>query len=231
MTVGGIEIELVQKRIKNLHLAVYPPDGRVRLAAPTDVNETTLQLYVVSKLSWIRKQQRKFAEQNRQSPRQYLHRESHYFLGKRYLLRVADQSPVRVVPSVTVRTKSYIDMVIPADYTQQQKQDLLQKWYRVELKKIISDLVPRWEATLGVTANTVTIKAMKTKWGSCNPETGNILLNMELAKKPHACIEYVVVHELLHLIERKHSDIFLALLDKYLPNWVSIKKELNSLPV
>lgn len=231
MIVAGIEVELVQKEIKNLHLAVYPPDGRVRLAAPVEVNEKTLELYVISKIPWIRKQQRKFANQNRQSPRKYMDRESHYYLGKRYLLRVHETGHSYRSAKVEVKTKTYLDMYVKPSYTTEQKAELLKEWYRSELKKVLAELLPKWEKILGVQANEVKVQTMRTKWGSCNTEKGNLLFNIELAKKPYDCIEYVVVHELAHLLERTHNDNFIAYLDKYLPNWKHLKEELNGLPV
>jgi predicted metal-dependent hydrolase len=208
-------------------LAVYPPDGRVRLAAPLDVNEKTLELYVASKIPWIRRQQRKFASINRQSSRQFVSRESHYFLGKRYLLRVHETNDHYSYPKVVCKTKTYIDLFIKENYTPEQRANLMKEWYRVKLKEILSEMVPKWETILNVTVNQVKVHTMKTKWGSCNTESRNILFNIELAKKPMECIEYVVVHELLHLIERKHSNLFRAYLDKYLPNWKGIKEQLN----
>jgi predicted metal-dependent hydrolase len=228
MVVAGIEVELIQKDIKNLHLAVYPPNGRVRLAAPMDVNEKTLELYVASKIPWIRRQQRKFAGVDRQSPRQYINRESHYFLGKRYLLRVHETDHPYRYPKVVCKTKTYIDLYVKPGYTTVQKAEVLKEWYRAQLKQVLAELVPKWEDILGVKASEVTVHAMKTKWGSCNTDKKKVLFNLELAKKPTECIEYVVVHELLHLIERKHNDLFKAYLDKYLPNWVHIKALLNT---
>lgn len=227
MVVAGIDVELIKKDIKNLHLAVYPPDGRVRLAAPMDVNEKTLELYVTSKIPWIRKQQRKFAKMERESIRQYVSRESHYFLGKRYLLRVHEANHPYRYPRVECKTKTYIDLYIKENYSTEQRAELMKEWYRVRLKEILSEFVPKWEAILNVKTNQVKVQTMITKWGSCNTENRNILFNIELAKKPIECIEYVVVHELLHLIERKHSDLFRAYLDKYFPNWKSIKEQLN----
>jgi predicted metal-dependent hydrolase len=227
MVVAGIEVELVQKDIKNLHLAVYPPDGRVRLAAPMDVNEKTLELYVISKIPWIRRQQRKFASIDRQSTRQYVNRESHYYLGKRYLLRVHETDHPYRYSKVECKTKIYIDLFVKKNYSTEQRAALMKEWYRAKLKDILSELVSKWEAVLNVKANQIKVQTMKTKWGSCNTDNRNILFNIELAKKPVECIEYVVLHELLHLIERKHSDLFKAYLDKYLPNWKMQKELLN----
>lgn len=228
---AGINIELIKKDIKNLHLAVYPPDGRVRLAAPGDVDEKTLELYVISKIPWIRKQQRKFSKMQRLSPRQFVNRESHYFLGKRYLLRVHEENHPYRYPKVLCKTKTYIDLFVGESHTTAQKAELMQEWYRMQLKDILTDLLPKWEKILGVKARLLRVQTMRTKWGSCNTDTGNILLNIELAKKPMECIEYVLVHELLHLIERKHNDNFKAHLDTYFPGWERIKQELNEMAV
>jgi len=227
MLIADIEVELVKKNIKNLHLAVYPPDGRVRLAAPMDVNEKTLELYVISKIFWIRKQQRKFATYDRQSARQYVNRESHYLLGKRYLLRVHENNHPYRFPKLICKTKTYIDLYINEDFSIEQKANLMKEWYRKQLKTILYEFVPKWEAILKVKVNQIKVQSMKTKWGSCNTDNQNILFNIELAKKPIECIEYVVVHELLHLIERKHNDVFRAYLDKYIPNWKYLKSLLN----
>ena len=227
MIVAGIEVELVQKEIKNLHLAVYPPDGRVRLAAPMDVNRKTLELYVISKIPWIRKQQRRFAKIDRQSVRQYVNRESHYFLGRRYLLRVHESDHPYRYPKVDCKTKTYIDLFVRDNYTTEQRASLIKEWYRAQLKKLLCELVPKWEGILQVKTQKVKVHSMKTKWGSCNTDKGIVLFNIELAKKSIECIEYVVVHELLHLIERKHSDLFKAYLEKYVPNWKQLKAQLN----
>jgi len=231
MQIAGMEVELVRKDIKNLHLAVYPPDGRVRLAAPLEVNPSTLELFVISKLPWIRKQQRRFKQQNRQSPRQYLDRESHYFLGRRYLLRIHDINEDHRQPIVVIRNKTYIEMYLRPDSSLDKKDSLMKAFYRAELRKVLEELVPKWEKILGVQSNEVFIKTMRTKWGSCQPETGNILINLEMAKKPAECIEYVVAHELTHLIERTHNDIFQSHLNHYLPNWKSLREELNGMVV
>lgn len=227
MIVAGIDVEIIQKDIKNLHLAVYPPNGRVRLAAPKEVNEKTLELYVTSKISWIRKQQRRFERMERLSERSYVNRESHYFLGKRYLLRIYENVPQNQSPKVVCKNKTYINMFVKEGCSTEMRAEIMKEWYRSKLKDVLSELVPKWEAKLNVKANQVKVQMMKTKWGSCNTDNGNVLFNIELAKKPIECIEYVVVHELLHLIERKHNDLFRAYLDKYFPNWKAVKSNLN----
>ena len=231
MKIGGIEVELVRKDIKNIHLAVYPPDGRVRLAAPTDINIKSLELYTISKIGWIRRQQRKYLSQNRQSPRQYLYRETHYYLGRNYLLRVNEVDKKHRYPTVEIKTKTYIDMYVKPEYTTEQKADLVKEWYRSRFKELLPELISKWEKIVGVKPKTYMIKMMKTKWGSCKPETGNINLNLELIKKPQDCIEYVLAHELTHLLERTHNDVFQAYMDRHIPKWKSFRKELNELPV
>lgn len=229
MFVADLDVEIIQKDIKNIHLAVYPPTGRVRLAAPIDVNDETLRLFVLSKLPWIRKQQRKFLVQNRQTPRQYVNRESHFFMGRKYLLRVHESDHPYRYPKVVLKTKTYIDLFVRETSTVEQKAILMKEWYRSELKTLLDELVPKWEKILKVRANNINVKSMKTKWGSCNTEKGNILFNLELSKKPIACIEYVVAHELVHLIERLHNDNFKAHLDRHIPNWKGLKAMLNEM--
>lgn len=231
MQIGELEVEVVEKDIKNLHLAVYPPDGRVRLATPREINPQTLELFVISKISWIRKQQRKFAEQNRQSPRLFVNRESHYFLGKKYLLRIHEGKPKNQGKRVQIKTKTYIELFVRSGSTKHHRAELLKEWYRDELRRVLDSIVSKWEKILGISSNEVFIKTMKTKWGSCNPKTGNIMINLELAKKPLECIEYIVAHELTHLIEPTHNSNFRAHLDYYLPNWKQLRDELNRLPV
>lgn len=231
MKVADIEIELVQKDIKNLHLAVYPPDGRVRLAAPLDVNEKTLELFVAAKLPWIRKQQRHFAQQRRELQRAYVNRETHYFLGRRYLLRVHETGHSYRTPRIQLKNKTYIDLYVLPETSTEQKAACMKAWYRTQLKQVLQELIPKWEQLLGVKASAVSISTMRTKWGSCNTENQRILFNLELAKKPLEAIEYVVAHELTHLLERRHNDIFIAHLDAHLPRWRQIREELNALPI
>lgn len=231
MIIADLEIEVVQKAIKNIHLAVYPPEGRVRIAAPNEVSQETLRLFVLGKLPWIRKQQRRFNEQNRQTPRQYVDRESHYFMGRKYLLRVHSLSATHKKSKIVVKSKTYIEMYVSEKSSVETKAALMREFYRDQLKVVLVDLIRKWEGILSVSASRVSVKSMRTKWGSCNTENGSILLNLELAKKPIACIEYVLAHELVHLIERHHNDNFKAHLDKYIPNWKALKSELNLLPV
>jgi hypothetical protein len=229
LTLGAkLSIDVVRKNIKNIHLSVYPPTGRVRMAVPLTVDDESVRLFAISKLSWIRRHQRNFAVQERQSPRQYVERESHYFLGKRYLLRVFEHNHP---PKVELKTKKYLDVYVRPDTSTEQRQIILQEWYRTELKKQIAPLLSQWETRIGVSVNDWSVKQMKTKWGACNIEARRVWFNLELAKKPLPCLEYIVVHELIHLLERHHNVVFLSYMDKFLPNWKQLKRELNALPV
>lgn len=226
--IGNISVEIVKKDIKNLHLAVYPPHGRVRLAAPENVNDETIRLFTISKLPWIRKQQRRFADQDREPVRNYIQRESHYFLGKRYLLRIIETDKAA---RVTITNKAFIDLHVKPGTTKMQLQKLMNEWYRAELKKIIPGIIAKWEQRIGVQAEDWGVKQMKTKWGTCNIKGKRILLNLELAKKPVRCLEYIIVHELVHLLERVHNERFLAYMDKFMPRWKFYRNELNKSPV
>ncbi|MCX6266067.1 MAG: SprT family zinc-dependent metalloprotease [Bacteroidetes bacterium] len=223
-----LSIDVVRKDIKNMHLAVYPPNGRVRIAAPLRIDDEAVRLFAISRLGWIKRQQRKFANQDRQSPRQYKERESHYFQGKRFLLRVIE---VDAPPKVIIKTKTYIDLYVRPDTTTEQRETIVNEWYRAELKKLIPSLIEKWSTQIGVSVNDWQVKQMKTKWGTCNIEKKRIWVNLELAKKPIPCLEYLIVHELVHLIERHHNDRFLSLMEQYMPQWKFYKEELNRLPV
>lgn len=224
---GDIAIEVEQKDIKNVHLSVYPPVGRVRIAAPLRMDLDTIRLFAISKLSWIKKQQTRFRNQEREAPREFLTRESHYYLGKRYLLKVVTSD---TTPTVVLK-HSTIELHIRPDSTQEQKQVLLQQWYRGQLKKIIPDIISKWEEIMQVQVVEFGIKKMKTKWGTCNQAAKRIWVNLELAKKPLECIEYLVVHEMVHLLERSHNSRFIAYMDKFIPQWRHRREELNRLPV
>jgi predicted metal-dependent hydrolase len=226
--VSNFSIDVIRKSIKNMHLSVYPPTGRVRIAAPLNVDDEAVKLFAISKLAWIKKNQRKFEMQDRQMPRIFEQRESHYFEGKRYLLRVTEQN---APPRVEIKTKTYIDLFIRPNATIEQRQNCINEWYRKQLKNQIPQLIKKWEPIIGVSVSDWGVKQMKTKWGTCNIEQKRIWINLELAKKPHNCLEYIIVHEMIHLIERHHNDNFLAHLDKNLPKWKLYKDELNRLPV
>ncbi len=227
ITLGAISIEVELKDIKNIHLSVYPPMGRVRIAAPSRMNLDTIRIYAISKLSWIKKQQKKFQAQVREAPREYLTKEGHYYLGSRYLLKVIEHD---APPTVNIRHKT-IQLFVRPGTDMHKKHAIMEEWYRAKLKEIIPPIISKWEKAMGVSLNEFGIKKMKTKWGTCNSEAKRIWLNLELAKKPLHCIEYIIVHELVHLLERNHSDKFVAYMNHFLPEWKQLKNELNKLPV
>lgn len=224
--IGNIEVDVIRKNIKNLHLAVYPPNGRVRIAAPLKSNDESIRLFAISKVSWIKNQQKKFYNQARQSEREYVSGESHYFLGTRYLLNVLPNSPKN---QVKVRNKTYIDLYVKKDNTKDLREKIMTEWYRRQLKKEIPSLIEKWQDRIGVEVKSWGVKKMRTKWGSCNIEEQRIWMNLDLAKKPKHCLEYVIVHEMVHLLERNHNDRFIAYMDHFLPQWRAIKDELNGL--
>jgi predicted metal-dependent hydrolase len=225
--IGNIVADVVLKDIKNIHLSVFPPSGRVRISAPSRMDLETIRIFAISKLSWIKKQQTKIQQQERESQRDFTTRESHYFLGKRYLLQVIEADSK---PFVTIK-HNLIVLTIRPDSNVEQKQVVLQEWYRDQLKPIVSKLIEKWSQVLNVTVKEFGIKRMKTKWGTCNHDAQRIWLNLELAKKPLECIEYIVVHEMVHLLERNHNAYFIAYMDKFIPQWQHIKSELNRLPL
>jgi len=223
-----LSIDVVRKDIKNMHLAVYPPSGRVRIAAPLRIDDEAVRLFAISKITWIRKHQRNFLAQERQPAREFKERESHYFLGKRYLLRIIEQE---APPKVVFKSKTYIDLYSRPKSTTEQRQTIINEWYRAELKKLIQPIIDKWEKQIGVTVDDWQVKQMKTKWGTCNIDKKRIWLNLELAKKPIHCLEYIIVHEMIHLLERHHNDRFQTLMEMYMPRWKFYKEELNRLPV
>ena len=227
-SISGITVEVVRKDIKNLHLGVYPPQGRVRVAVPLVVSDEAVRLAVIDKLSWIRRQQAKFAAQPRQTQREMVNGESHYFLGKRYRLRVHEHN---APPRVAVRGLSCLDLYVRPGTEAGQREAVLLRWYREQLKVLIPPLLDKWQSTLGVELADWGIKKMKTKWGSCNPASRRVWFNLELAKKPVPCLEYIVVHELAHLLERHHNDRFTALLDTNLPQWRQCREMLSTSPL
>jgi predicted metal-dependent hydrolase len=224
---GDMVIDVELKDIKNVHLSVYPPDGRVRIAAPQRMKLDTIRIYALSKLDWIKKQQDKFRNQEREAPREYLTKEGHYYLGDRYLLKVIEHSGP---PAVNIQHKT-IELYVRPGTDQSKRQSILDEWYRNRIKEIGSGLISRWEKKMDIKVREFAIKKMKTKWGTCNIEEGRIWLNLELAKKPVTCIEYIIVHEMVHLLERHHNERFIAYMDRFLPAWREIKRELNRLPV
>jgi len=224
---GDIAVDLVRKDIKNVHLSVYPPAGKVRIAAPERMSLETIRVFAISKLAWIRQQQRKLQEQERETPREYLDRESHYVWGKRYLLKIVEAD---AAPSVEIKHSRLILRVRPGT-AELKKRAIVEDWYRGQLKRAVPPLIAKWEPRLGVKVARVFVQRMKTKWGNCNHRERSIRLNSELAKKPRECLEYIVVHEIIHLRERHHNDNFFALMNEYLPQWRSRRSELNAAPL
>ncbi|MFY9825021.1 MAG: SprT family zinc-dependent metalloprotease [Thermoanaerobaculia bacterium] len=224
---GDITVDVVFKDIKNVHLSVYPPAGRVRISAPRRMSLDTIRVFAISKLGWIKQQQEKLRGQERETPRGYLNRESHYVWGKRYLLTVTEED---APPAVELKHRRMLLQVRPGT-RREKKEALVEEWYREQLKEAVPPLLERWEPLLGVKADRWFVQRMKTKWGSCNHKARTIRLNTELAKKPPQCLEYIVVHELVHLLEPTHNARFLALMDRFMPNWQFHREELNRLPV
>lgn len=228
ITVSGLRVAVVRKAIKNLHLGVYPPDGRVRVAAPLAVSDEAVRLAVIGKLGWIKRQRAKFQAQPRQSQREMVSGESHYFLGQRYRLRVIHHQGAG---KVVLRRPHFLELHVRPETTAEQRERLLHRWYRDQLKRLVPPLLEKWQAILEVEAADWGVKRMKTKWGTCNIQARRIWLNLELAKKPVQCLEYIVAHELVHLIERHHNDRFVALMNQHLPQWQLHREELNAAPL
>ncbi len=224
---GGISAEVFRKNIKNIHISANPPDGRVRISCPSRYTLDKIRSYALTKLVWIKQQQRKLREQPRESPLQYTDKESHYVWGKRYLLKVeeTDQSP-----KVALKSGKMV-LRIRKGSTPERCAEVVDEWYRDQLKAAIARLVARWEPVLGVKVEEFFVQRMKTKWGSCSSSRRTIRLNSELARKPRTCLEYLVVHEMLHILEPTHNASFRTMLDRHLPNWRNRKTTLNSLPV
>jgi len=224
---GDIAVEVVLKDIKNVHLSVLPPSGRVRISAPSRMSLDTIRAFAVSKLDWIKKQQARLQAQERETRREYLDRESHYVWGKRYLLKVLEEERA---PSVLLEHGRMLLAVRPGA-NEAKRRTVAEDWYREELKKAIPALLAKWEPLIGVTVERFFAQRMKTKWGSCNPLAHSIRLNTDLAKKPRECLEYVVVHEMVHIIEPTHNARFVALMDQAMPQWRAYKEQLKRLPL
>ena len=225
--IGPFDAEVLFKDIKNIHLSVHPPAGRVSISAPRRMNPDTIRVFAISKLAWIKQQQRKMQAQDREPPREYLERESHYVWGKRYLLSVSEADEP---PGVELRHTTLSVRVRPATGTEK-RQAVVEAWYRELLKQAVPPLVAKWEPQMGVRVARFFVRRMKTRWGSCNHRARNIRLNTDLAKKPRECLEYIVVHEMVHLLEPTHNARFVSLLDRLMPNWQTRRQVLNRLPV
>jgi len=224
---GDIKVDVVFKDIKNVHLSVHPPNGRVRIAAPTRMSPDTVRVFAISRLSWIKQQQEKIQAQERETPREYLNRESHYIWGKRYLLDVVEEN---ARPEVELKHGKMILRVRPGT-DEIRKQVIVEEWYRAQLKQAVTPLITKWEPLMGVKVERLFVQRMKTKWGSCTPKSRSIRLNTDLAKKPRECLEYILVHEMVHLLEPTHNARFVSLMDSFVPKWQFYREALNRLPV
>lgn len=224
---GDVSVDVVRKNIKNVHLSVHPPTGRVRIAVPDRMSLDTVRVFAISKLGWIRRQQNKLLEQERESPREYINRESHYVWGRRRLLKVIEED----APTLVELSHSHLILRIRPDTSHVKRQHVIEEWFRQQLKDAVPALVEKWERLMGVKVQHIYVQRMKTKWGSCNHRRGAIRLNTDLAKKPKECLEYIVVHEMVHLLEPTHNARFSALMERFMPKWQFHRDMLNRLPV
>ena len=227
INLNDLKIDVFFKPIKNINLSVYSPKGRVRVSAPKSITIETIRIFIVSKLKWIKKQQQKLHAQAYETPRKYIDRESHYFKGKCYLLKIVEcDAP----PQVNL-SHSQMVLQVRSGSNKVKKRSILNEWYRQQLKQKLNTLIPQWERKMNVSVTRWTIRKMKTKWGSCTPIYRSIRINLELTKRPPECLEYVVVHELAHLLEPSHNSRFKTLMDLFMPKWRMYRNELNCLPV
>ncbi len=227
VSLGDITAEVVFKDIRNVHLSVYPPDGKVRISAPAHMSLDTIRVFAISRLPWIRQQQDKLRAQPRETPREYLDRESHYLWGRRYLLKIVEAD---AAPEVRLKHRHLILQVRPGA-SEAQRQAIMEAWYRERVKEAATAMIAKWEPLMGVRVARFFVQRMKTKWGSCNPVNRSIRLNTELAKKPRECLEYIVVHEMTHLLEPTHNARFTALMGRFMQNSRLRREQLNQLPV
>jgi predicted metal-dependent hydrolase len=224
---GEISVQVTRKAIKNVHLSVHPPDGRVTLVAPTATRLDVARAYAISKLGWIRNQQEKLRNQARETPRKFIERESHLIWGRRHLMTI---NHADAKPCVTLDHKR-LTLTVRPGADAQKRAEVIHEWHKSLLHSVVPALIQKWEPKLKVNVSSYFLQRMKTKWGSCNPRDKNIRLNTELVKKPKDLLEYVIVHEMAHLLEPTHSERFVALLDKHYPSWREARAELNELPL
>ncbi|MCF7814400.1 MAG: M48 family metallopeptidase [Candidatus Cloacimonetes bacterium] len=224
--VSDLSIDVIRKDIKNIHLTVYPPNGRIKVSVPIHVDNDSLRLFIISKMTWIKKKLKELENQDRQSFRRFVSGENHYFWGKRHILNVIYQK-APLPNKVVIRNKKYIDLFVRENSNLAIRKNALYSWYRSELKNAIPPLIKKWENKLNISVSDWGVKIMKTKWGTCNANAKRIWLNLELIKKPRHCLDYIVLHEIIHILERTHSDRFNELMDEYYPNWRTVRKELN----
>ena len=224
---GYIGVDVIRKEIKNIHLSVHPPTGRVRIAAPERMSLDTVRVFAIAKLPWIKKQQRKLREQERETPREYIDRESHYVWGQRYLLKVVEADR----PGSVELDHGRMILRVRRGADKAKRKAIVEEWHREQLRKAVPPLIEKWERLMGVRVRRLYVQRMKTKWGSCNDRAGSIRLNTDLARKPRECLEYIVVHEMAHLLEPTHNERFMALMDQFMPKWQFHRDVLNRLPV
>jgi predicted metal-dependent hydrolase len=220
--ISGIPVEVHKKPIKNMHLYVKPPNGDVMVSAPIAMRDEAIERFVRTKVGWIKKQVVKFADQPRQTEREYVSGETLYVWGKRYYLQTQCGNK-----NLLVLSGDKAVLTIRKERTAEQREHFIREWYRDLLKSEIARLLPKWENKTGLRASTWKIKYMITRWGTCKPDVGKIWLNLQLAKKTLECLEYVILHELVHLVERSHNERFVALMDKHMPMWREAKATLN----
>lgn len=224
--INDIEIEVIKKKIKNIRFSVHPPDGRVRLAVPDKMDDAAIKNFALSKLPWIEKQKSKFLLQDKQLENEFISGEEHLFLGNKYLLNVLDTSGKQYVE---LDNEKKLYLYVKSNSTIEKREQIMNEWYRGQLKTLIPGYIEKWEPLMGVKVEEWGVKLMKTRWGSCNTKVKRIWINLELAKKNPRCLEYIIVHEMVHLLERGHNAKFYAYMDKFLPNWKNIKAELNGM--
>src|SRR5690625_1458832 len=227
LELADLHIQVTRKAVRHVTLSVNPPEGNVRITAPAWMEAESIRLFAINKLGWIRREQNRMRAQERETPREYLNDESHYVWGRRYLLRIIERE---AAPNVSLQGRHLLLAVRPGTDTAK-REAILYYWYRARMRQAIPGLLAQWQPRVGRTARRVFVQRMKTKWGSCHPVRGNIRLNRELARKPPQCMEYVLLHELVHLREATHGEAFLRWMDQLMPSWRDRRDELNRLPV
>ena len=226
--VSGLTVKLTRKPIKNIHLSVHPPKGAVRLSVPSRMTKDVARLAVIRRLKWIHQKRKEFEQQARETERLYVSGESHYFDGQRFVLDVCN---ARGSGKVSIVGNGRLVLEVPSNASLKRKASIVDRFYRIHLRSLVSSLLPKWEKKLSISADEIRIQRMKTRWGSCNPDSRRILLNLELAKKPKKCFEFILVHELVHLLERHHNQRFISIMDDAMPDWQRRKQLLKSYPL
>jgi predicted metal-dependent hydrolase len=229
LTIGGTHVEVHRKDIKNLHVGVYPPDGRVRVAAPNSISTDAIRTAVLTRMDWIRRRQSRFQTQERQSVRQYVSGETHYVFGRPLRLTVTEWD--KKAHRISLEGRDRLRLSVPYGSTHEERRSWIKNWRRVQLREMAGPKVETWSSILKVAPTFWGIREMKTKWGSCNPKTARVWLNLELSKKPIEAVDYIVLHELTHLISQQHDKRFITIMDVHMPLWRQIRSELNALPL